>query len=215
MSTVRPSPDFSSSASAPDDGLALGAVDMGAAVDDGLRRIDRAVAEGFAVVILPRGVFRACPACPSSRDSPSSRHDSRARRHRPASARSASTASAGGQELQPWLVNSSTTPDGFLISPATAGAAKARQHRRRASADKSLLSMGVPVPRRYDRLFLLVAGMLARIAATTGSHVAVKICDRNDDDRPDAESPAVGQRDCRRRVRRRDRAARTAGCRRS
>ena len=29
-------------------------------------------------------------------------------------------ASAGGQELQPWLVNNSTTPAGFFTSPASA-----------------------------------------------------------------------------------------------
>ena len=29
-------------------------------------------------------------------------------------------ASAGGQELQPWLVNSSTTPRGCVVSAATA-----------------------------------------------------------------------------------------------
>ena len=164
MSTDSPSPAFSISVRAPVDRLALGAVDMGAAVDHGLRRIDRRAAEGSCRIVLPRGVFRAWPACPSSRDSPSSRRDRRARRRRPASPSSASTASAGGQELQPWLVNSSTTPVGFFMSPAKDGTSRKHRRRRGQPQQNAFCSWAFQFLPVWPALSF-VAGMLARAPA--------------------------------------------------
>src|SRR5688572_26466068 len=72
----------------------------------------------------------------------------------PFSARSASTVSAGGQELQPWLVNSSTTPLGFNMSPAKDGTAQTTAAAA-AIRSKSLLFMGVPVPPVWPARFRL------------------------------------------------------------
>ena len=102
------------------------------AVDHHLRRVDLAVAARLGIGALPVGVAGRAPACPSSRDSPSSRPQGSARSARDPCAISPSSLSAAGQDEQPWLVNSSITARGS--APAAASSARQRRPDSRARA---------------------------------------------------------------------------------
>ena len=79
------------------------------AVDHDLRRVDLAVTARRGIGALAQRNGRAAPACPSSRDNPSNRPAGSWSPAWDRRASSPSRRSAGGQDEQPWLVNSSMT----------------------------------------------------------------------------------------------------------
>src|SRR5690606_5075436 len=132
------------------------------------------------------------------------------------------SSSAGGQELQPWLVNSSTTPSGFFASSAelrpqnTEKASVAAASPRREPLSM-VLPLATPV---FPPPFCLKRKMADTVLK--GKSRKIESSGKYKDFRK-TESPVAGLR--RRgssgrfgrlfQLKRRGRAARTAGCRRS